>query len=527
MPTTVTRTVAASGGDHTSLQDAWNFFKLNHPDFVADDIVGVIECEAFEDTTAAFIDDAVTVDATHFLTIRAAAGAEAETPFNGTHYVLKTTGTCLTVQQPFTRVERIQVFVDEGGSNGAGIEYGANQLRFEGILITGQDNANVRRGFLKAGPFDQSWNVFFRNCIVHGLGSNSTPYRIANASNVYYYNCTAVGPGSLGFSVLSDFETDIFTTNCLSQDFDTDFSPNINGGDFNISSDASAVGANSQTNTNVAFADGDDDFHLDDTDPFAIDNGTNPTAELTYVWSDAVDFDGDVRVATWDIGADEVVSVTILPTVTVTISPRQISVEGGGGPVVELPVAEFEIAAGGQISGFAELPVASVTLSAEDLTPVGGEAGSLLPVASLEFQAQDLTPLVNIALPVASVRLEPQPLNPGTSGAGVQVILPVAELELQAQALSPGRIQAVLPVAEMEIAPRLLTLTVAVPVQVGWQDDTFADTAARNISRFIEMGPFVNGNSVDFHIVVASGAPWVVTSLDPRIIRTKREDEPA
>lgn len=526
MPTTVTRTVAASGGDHTSLQAAWDFFKLNHPDFVADDIVGVIECEGFEDTTAATIDNAVNVDAEHFLTIRPAGfGDEALLPFNETGYRLRAGGTVLTVEQPFTRIERIQIFVDEVGGGGVGLAYGANQLQFSGILITGQDNANIRRGFSKRGPHDQSWNVFFRNCVVYGLGSQPQAFDVANGSNIYYYNCTAIGSGGFGWSVDIDFSTEILTTNCLAQGFDVDFSPNIDAGDFNISQDATAPGANSQTNTTVSFADaGQQDYHLDPSDPFARDMGTDPSADITYVWNDSIDFDGETRVATWDIGADEVVIGTVLPTVTVTISPRQISVAGGGGPVVEVPVAEFEIRAGGQISGFAELPAATVTLSAEALTPVGGEFGDILPVASVEFQAQALTPLVNIALPVATVQILSQPLTP--VGPELQVVLPVAELELQAQSLSAGR-ALLLPTAQVELLPQLLTLIVEIPVQVGWQDDTFADTAARNISRFIEMGPFVNGTSVDFHIVVASGAPWIVTSIDPRIIRTREEDEPA
>jgi hypothetical protein len=72
----------------------------------------------------------------------------------------------------------------------------------------------------------------------------------------------------------------------------------------NLSSDSTAPGANSITEATVQFVDEvNDDFHLSPNDTSALGKGTDLSADANLSFS--TDIDGENRVDTWDIGADE------------------------------------------------------------------------------------------------------------------------------------------------------------------------------------------------------------------------------
>src|SRR5688572_23190266 len=102
MATTITRTVAASGGDYTSLS-AWE--AAEQGDLVALDEIHEAEVQVgLTDTSAVTIDGSVT-DATRYLRVFPGAGAEARMPWNAAGYQLATGLNTLAVIDPYTRIE--------------------------------------------------------------------------------------------------------------------------------------------------------------------------------------------------------------------------------------------------------------------------------------------------------------------------------------------------------------------------------------------------------------------------------------
>ena len=107
MATTRTRTVKPSGGDYTTLS-AWEAGE--QADLPSLDEIRQAECYAMQDTTAVTI-DGWTTDATRYIRIFAAPGAEARVPYDTTNaYRLEVTDVngMVLVNEAFVRIERLQ-----------------------------------------------------------------------------------------------------------------------------------------------------------------------------------------------------------------------------------------------------------------------------------------------------------------------------------------------------------------------------------------------------------------------------------
>jgi flagellar hook capping protein FlgD len=138
--------------------------------------------------------------------------------------------------------------------------------------------------------------------------SNYTAYVFSNT----FYNCR-YGIYWLAGSVMA--------INNIAQQCDDGFYGSFAvGSDYNLSDLAGdAPGTNSWNSTTVAFEDViTDDYHLDELDTNAQDRGIDLTSNIYIAFSD--DIDNQTRSGSWDLGADEVVSLAT-PTPTVTVSP--------------------------------------------------------------------------------------------------------------------------------------------------------------------------------------------------------------
>ena len=335
MPTTVTSTIKSSGGDYTSLS-AWEAAKQG--DLVTLDQIQQAECYAFQDTTA-FTINGWTTDATRYIRIFAAAGAEAKMPYNtSTSYRLEpATGTAdvIRVQEDFVRIERIQLTVIKSGANAArfGINYGpggtlgAAVPYLEGCVIRGQITAGSGGGSFGIKCSDNSPVYRCSNTVVYDF-NDATNIGIGYPTDItsglaYWHNNTVVNCTTGYRGVPTNGQAGSRVTNCLydsqglagADGFGNTFH---SGSNYNCSDlAADAPGANSRNSQTTTYVDeAGDDFHLASGDVSCKDFGTDLSADASYPIT--VDFDWVTRTGTWDIGADEFVaaaaSMPIFPT---------------------------------------------------------------------------------------------------------------------------------------------------------------------------------------------------------------------
>jgi hypothetical protein len=151
------------------------------------------------------------------------------------------------------------------------------------------------------------------------------------------YNNTLVGDGvnsQVGLDVRGAVDTyeNTYLYNNIAVDFvlecfDGTAQTSVSAANFNLSEDATAVGANSRTGVYPAFADPAVlDYRLANTDTQAKDFGTDLSADVQYAFSD--DIAGTIRSGSWDIGAHEVAAAAI--TLTVQEATHTHTVDNAG-----------------------------------------------------------------------------------------------------------------------------------------------------------------------------------------------------
>jgi hypothetical protein len=322
MATTVIHTIKPSGGDYTSLS-AWE--AAQQRDLVALDEIAVAECYAFEDTTRVTI-DGWTTDATRNIIVRPAPGAQAQIPWSTSAYRLKVNvgagSNVLSIVEPYTQIERIQIqAVGIGqdttfGYNGVNIGAGtsASGSIVSGCYIKG-DYTSWSAGTTSCigivAAADINGDLFLRNNVIEGFTfptlANGIGIRVINHSSgkTYIDNCTIVNCGSC----LVDGYSDMVVRNTLviptvgGTGFGASFGAGTN---YNASSDATAIGANSRTSQTFTFRNAQvGDYRLRGNDTGARGFGVNLSSGV--VGSFTTDFFGQDRnrSISWDIGADQ------------------------------------------------------------------------------------------------------------------------------------------------------------------------------------------------------------------------------
>lgn len=319
MPTTVVKTIKSSGGNYASLS-AWEAGE--NGDLVTADEIRVGECYGMLDTTDVIVLGG-TVDSTRYLIIRAATGAEAQSPYDtgGTAYRLESSGSvtgCISLQQNYTRIERIQVKATLDDNTVFGIYFGnANFGRVTGCHIT--QTTPVNFGSTRYGIFSQdaAGDTFLINNIVDwdSRSAATNVYAIVDSNHTsgktYAYNNTLrCGGNCVNAKGIQDSFGDCVMKNNLVTGFPAacyEFGdPGATGNTNNAASDTTVAGsgaANSRTSQTFTFV-SSTDFHLSASDGGAKDFGIDLSGDANYPFS--VDFDNATRTGTWDIGADEV-----------------------------------------------------------------------------------------------------------------------------------------------------------------------------------------------------------------------------
>ena len=303
MPTVVTKTVAPSGGDYTSLSAAITGELTARADLVARDEQLVIECAAFTDTTIVEI-DGFTTDATRNIIVRAAAGAEHDgVPGAGYKLIASLSyGGALEALQGYVEFHGIEV-----ENTGFAAAYGLTLQRGNNVVKDVICSGASEGGFGAGGlPFTQFINCLAVSCSV---GLNTSNY-----DNVELLNCTAVNC-TTGFAG-HFYGGSVKLTNCVAFDCGTDFLPGAEPGSANnASEDATAPGTSSVTSiTSGAF----EDYAGGDYTPAAGGALDDAGTDLSAFFTD--DITGATRTQ-WDIGAFGIVSAA--PTAVEAPSPLQ------------------------------------------------------------------------------------------------------------------------------------------------------------------------------------------------------------
>lgn len=331
MPTTVVKTIKSAGGDYSSLA-AWE--AAQNGNLVAADEIRVAECYGFQDTTDVVVAGG-TVDSTRYLIIRAASGAEAQSPYDtsGTAYRLDSSGSvvgCISLQQDHTRVERIQIkaTLDDNGVHGVFFGNG-NFGRVTGCHITQTTPATF--GSTRHAIFaqDVAGDLVIHNNIIHWDSRNGAAAVIAlnivnhtiGKSYVYYntIRCGGTCPAAIG---TQEQFTDVVYKNNLISDFpggcfQTAGGAGAAGCTNNAASDGTVAGTaatNNYTYRTFTFV-SPTDHHLQRIDQGARNIGADLSADANYPVS--TDFDGASRDSTPDVGADEFTA-----TVAAVTNPR-------------------------------------------------------------------------------------------------------------------------------------------------------------------------------------------------------------
>lgn len=282
-------------------------------DLVADDVYMEIECSGSAADTAAVDVESFTLDATRYLDIYGAVN-HGGTWNSGIYRIEVAADNAVLIRDTHVRFRNLQVrntqnnpsrgiTLASGTANGA-VYVERNIIR--GPASPGSDAQGIRSYTANDGVrFRAASNIIydFYDCIfwVTGDGNDIGGYfynnTIANCSN---YGIFLSAYGTNDIAKLRDNIIQTTTTSDYLRDgtFDTAFTTAKN-----ITEDGSSPDSGYDTTT-VSFENaGADDYHLDDADTEAKNNGDDLSADSDYPFS--FDIDNETRTDPWSIGADE------------------------------------------------------------------------------------------------------------------------------------------------------------------------------------------------------------------------------
>lgn len=317
MPTTVTSTIAPSGGDYTTIT-AWEAAKQG--DLVSADQIQVGQLSGFTSgLNERLIDiDGSTTDATRYIELKLAtphAGVWQDANMiyyddvGGSNYILKN-------NDQYVRLTGLLFRMGYGGATngesaclvaGDGIAAGGSDIRAIGCIAKKLSTSAGSGSLYGLTVTDVHATVAIVNCLSYDWtqGSGIGIYIITAATASLYNNTTAAND----VGVQRDAGT-VVVKNHLAQDTDG------YNGTFSASSDnnlseiaADCPGTNADDSITVTFAnEGSDDYHLNDTQ--AALTGADLSADGTFAFS--TDIDGDTRTA-WRKGIDDGASAAAQP----------------------------------------------------------------------------------------------------------------------------------------------------------------------------------------------------------------------
>lgn len=292
MATTVTSTIKSSGGDYSSLS-AWEAAK--QANIVTADEIQQAECYSFADTTRVDI-DGWTTDSTRYIRIYTPAAERPATPaWDAAKYTLTASFNgdgIIGVYEDYVRIEGIQVRNTDTGTDAQGV------IRANSCVELRVSNCILRDG--RYGLWAYSGATKCWNTIIYGGASGAV--NVNNAADCYLYSVSSYG-GADGFRIQSGTTT--VAKNCYARYYPAGWTKTTCASeDTSGTSGLQSISYNTTNFTNVTG--GSEDWALPSGSAL-VNVGTNTSGD-SAPFDFVLDFSGDTRSGTWDIGADEYVA---------------------------------------------------------------------------------------------------------------------------------------------------------------------------------------------------------------------------
>lgn len=373
MPTTVVKTIRASGGDYTTLS-AWE--AANQGDLVAADEIRVAEC--YNDWPGGLNDavylDGSTEDATRYLMITVAPGHRHDgTPGTGFHIRRDQDWLTLVRLNASSRARLEWLDARNGATNGTAYD----------IQQGWATNCIARGGYRGFGSCRVNSRLV--NCLAIGPSSIAA-FELTDWQNAQALNCVAAG-ASYGFRYNKG--TGAVLKNCVAYGNTTNYSGTYAAASTNnASSSASddAPGGSSVWNvTSAAFADAaNNDFHLA-SGSVLIGAGTNLYSDFT------TDIDGDTWPSSgaWDIGFDYRVAAGGGVTGTLSVTLENFTSGINGTTTIVGTIAQTMAAFTSAITGTSEVPGTIAATTEAAVGALEGTVGTDGPTGTITGLVED------------------------------------------------------------------------------------------------------------------------------------------
>jgi hypothetical protein len=297
-----TVSVASSGGDYDTLNHALTDEAANNPNLTtnchATGSAGIltVQCNNFEDTTAASTGTGYTVSSSYYINIIGNPSDKSSSTtgkWSTSRYRLNVSSSnnAITSDEQYTRFVDLQVRRVSKSADYAGIRAtdGTHDNEVINCIIT-----DCYRGinFVSTGTRGKARNCIIIDCY-RGVDNDA-----GDSSVQFFYNCTVIGTDNHGM-LRGTF------INCVSIGYGACFYTLHSGSTNNAASDTTPnVGSGNLTNLVAGDLDwvnaSSEDYHIQSTSVLV-----NAGSDQSGVFTD--DIDGNTR-ATWDIGADEYVA---------------------------------------------------------------------------------------------------------------------------------------------------------------------------------------------------------------------------
>lgn len=249
-----------------------------------------------------------TTDSTHFMLVYTTGSARHKGVFSTNQYFLSVNGAPLDISDPYVYLDGLQVEeVATGSSSVIGSTTGGTSPTVKNCLVRCNSAGTTSHGI--TFTINQGGGLVI-NCLIDlkstaGVGLYDSA---ASGSGATYYNCTVICSAAAGARQGSQAVGTTYTNlyiNCIFKDFSSNYivMPHVSSG-YNsttanhmyVLGDSGKTGDRlNQTFTFVSST----DYHLSGVDAGARTYGTNLSGIFT------TDFDGETRIAPWDIGADQ------------------------------------------------------------------------------------------------------------------------------------------------------------------------------------------------------------------------------